>query len=101
MTLQVLILTPQVLVDGINGSYLLLNKINLIIFDECHRGVNEHPMRQIMKLFEYLPKEQQPRILGLSATLLNANTKCDNIEKVIQVNLNYVFIYRLYIFITA
>ncbi|XP_076178399.1 endoribonuclease Dcr-2 isoform X3 [Ptiloglossa arizonensis] len=87
---QVLILTPQVLVDGINGSYLLLNKINLIIFDECHRGVNEHPMRQIMKLFEYLPKEQQPRILGLSATLLNANTKCDNIEKVIQ-NLEVTF----------
>lgn len=82
---QVLVMTAQILVDAICHGYMHLNKINLLIFDECHRAVNDHPMRQIMQHFENCPVKEQPRILGLSATLLNANVKLDKVESIIKV----------------
>ncbi|XP_034944131.1 uncharacterized protein [Chelonus insularis] len=54
-------------------SFLPLPRINLIIFDECHHGVKDHPMRQIMKSFEVFDEAQHPKILGLTATLINSN----------------------------
>jgi superfamily II DNA or RNA helicase len=50
-----------------------LEKVNLIVFDECHRGVDDQPMRQVMKTFHSCL--EPPRILGLTATLLNGNCK--------------------------
>ncbi|XP_015183335.1 PREDICTED: endoribonuclease Dicer isoform X2 [Polistes dominula] len=76
---QVLVMTSQILVDVICHGYLNLNRINLIIFDECHRAVNDHPMRQVMQQFEQCDTKEQPRILALSATLLNSNVKLTNI----------------------
>ncbi|KAI4489336.1 hypothetical protein M0802_011205 [Mischocyttarus mexicanus] len=76
---QVLVMTSQILVDVIVHGHLSLNRINLIIFDECHRAVNDHPMRQVMQQFEQCDAKDQPRILALSATLLNSNVKLNNI----------------------
>ncbi|EFN79336.1 Endoribonuclease dcr-1 [Harpegnathos saltator] len=81
---QVLVMTAQIFVDTITHGYIKLDRINLIMFDECHRAVNNHPMRQIMQLFEKYCKKQQPRILAMSATLLNANIKSDKIESTIK-----------------
>ncbi|XP_060820377.1 endoribonuclease Dicer-like isoform X2 [Bombus pascuorum] len=77
-------MTSQVLVNALCHGYMFLNRINLIIFDECHRAVNDHPMRQIMQLFQNCPKEEQPRVLGLSASLLNANVKLEKVQSVMQ-----------------
>ncbi|XP_076245317.1 endoribonuclease Dcr-2 [Calliopsis andreniformis] len=81
---QVLVLTGQILADAIAHGYVSLNKINLIIFDECHRAVNDHPMRQIMRNFQNYSEEQCPKVLGLSASLLNSNVKVDKVESIIQ-----------------
>lgn len=81
-------MTSQIFLDIIIHGYLHLNRINLIIFDECHRGVNDHPMRQIMQQFERCEASEQPRILALSATLLNSNVKLHNIIESIKVNFN-------------
>ncbi|XP_057660796.1 endoribonuclease Dicer [Diorhabda carinulata] len=70
---QVIIMTSQILVNLVHNSYIDLNRVNLLIFDECHRGVNDHSMRQLMKQFHSL--HQPPRVLGLTATLLNGNCK--------------------------
>lgn len=82
-------MTSQILVNALCHGYMNLNRINLIIFDECHRAVNDHPMRQIMQFFQNCPKREQPKVLGLSATLLNANVKMEKIKSVIQVNFIY------------
>ncbi|XP_047345738.1 endoribonuclease Dicer isoform X1 [Vespa velutina] len=87
---QVLVMTSQIFLDIINHAYLHLNKINLIIFDECHRAVNDHPMRQIMQRFEQCKITEQPKILALSATLLNSNVKLANIMELIK-NLEITF----------
>lgn len=70
---QVLVMTVQILVNICNWGYLDLNRVNLLVFDECHHGVKDQPMRQIMRSFQTL--NQPPRVLGLTATLLNANCK--------------------------
>lgn len=49
----------------------------MIVFDECHRGVSDQPMRQLCKALQYV--HEQPRILGLTATLLNGNCKPDKV----------------------
>lgn len=48
-----------------------LDKVNLLVFDECHHGVKDQPMRQIMRNFQNCT--EPPRVLGLTATLLNGN----------------------------
>lgn len=92
--LQVLVMTAQILVDLLTRGFTKLERINLIVFDECHRAVSNHPMRQVMQLFENCSKQQQPRILAMSATLLNANTKSFKIESTIKV-INHVVIGNL------
>lgn len=79
-------MTSQIFVDLLTHGYMRLEKINLIVFDECHRAVFNHPMRQIMQRFEDCPKDKQPRVLAMSATLLNANIKFNKIESTIRVN---------------
>ncbi|KAK0080172.1 hypothetical protein PV326_008304 [Microctonus aethiopoides] len=78
---QVLVMTSQILLDLLNHGYLPLTRINLIIFDECHHAVGDHPMRSIMKRFEDCPVELQPKVLGTSATLLNSNVKLEKVEE--------------------
>ncbi|KAK5650697.1 hypothetical protein RI129_001726 [Pyrocoelia pectoralis] len=70
---QILVMTAQILVNILQRSILSLNDVNVLIFDECHNGVDDHPMSQIM--LRYSTLTDPPRIIGLSATLLNRNCK--------------------------
>ncbi|XP_015599757.1 endoribonuclease Dicer isoform X2 [Cephus cinctus] len=81
---QVLVMTSQIFLQLICHGIMPLNRVNLIVFDECHRAVSDHPMRQIMQLFEKYPKSEHPRILALSATLLNSNVKLERVQQTIQ-----------------
>ncbi|XP_071570826.1 endoribonuclease Dicer [Temnothorax nylanderi] len=81
---EVLVMTSQIFLDILGHGRMKLDRVNLIIFDECHRAVSNHPMRLIMQRFEDCAKEKHPRILAMSATLLNANVKADKIESTIK-----------------
>jgi len=74
-----MVMTCQIFLNLLMHGYIKLQDVNLLIFDECHHAVQDQPMRQIMKQFEYCPQEQQPRILGLTATLLNGNCKSQRV----------------------
>ncbi|KOB77872.1 Dicer 2, partial [Operophtera brumata] len=41
----VIVMTCQILSDMLNHSYIKIEDINLLIFDECHHAVDDHPMR--------------------------------------------------------
>lgn len=73
---QVLVMTCHVALNVLKNEHLSLSKINLLIFDECHLAIQDHPYREIMKLCESCPS--CPRILGLTASILNG--KCDPAE---------------------
>ncbi|KYM88476.1 Endoribonuclease Dicer [Atta colombica] len=81
---EILVMTSQIFLNLLIHRYIILERINLIVFDECHRAVSNHPMRQIMKQFENCSNEEHPRVLAMSATLLNANIKADKIESTIK-----------------
>uniref|UniRef100_A0A182PBR4 Dicer-2 n=1 Tax=Anopheles epiroticus TaxID=199890 RepID=A0A182PBR4_9DIPT len=67
---QIIICTSQILLDVLRHGYMSPANINLIVFDECHRGVGQHPMHAIMKEIVGTPVNERPRVLGLSGTLL-------------------------------
>ncbi|KAJ8678831.1 hypothetical protein QAD02_014618, partial [Eretmocerus hayati] len=83
-TNQILVMTAQILLNILNPGWVTLDQINLLIFDECHKAVKEHPMRQIMQRFEGFPHSQKPRILAMSASLLNSNVKIEKIEQTLK-----------------
>ncbi|CAH0719966.1 unnamed protein product, partial [Brenthis ino] len=78
---EVIVMTSQILHDMITHKFIKIEDISLIIFDECHHAVDDHPMRLVMKHFELCPVNKQPRILGLTATLLNSNVKLSKVEE--------------------
>uniref|UniRef100_A0A182W963 Dicer-2 n=1 Tax=Anopheles minimus TaxID=112268 RepID=A0A182W963_9DIPT len=67
---QIVICTAQILLDVLRHRYMNASNINLIVFDECHRAVGQHPMHAIMKEIVAVPVNDRPRVIGLSGTLL-------------------------------
>lgn len=65
------IMTGKILENALKQKYIDLNRIHVLIFDECHHATEAHTMREIMKEFEHALVP--PRVLGLTATLLNKN----------------------------
>ncbi|XP_070955756.1 endoribonuclease Dicer isoform X3 [Macaca nemestrina] len=79
---QVLIMTCYVALNVLKNGYLSLSDINLLVFDECHLAILDHPYREIMKLCENCPA--CPRILGLTASILNGKCDPEELEEKIQ-----------------
>uniref|UniRef100_A0A8C7MGP6 ribonuclease III n=1 Tax=Oncorhynchus kisutch TaxID=8019 RepID=A0A8C7MGP6_ONCKI len=88
---QVLVMTCHIFLHVLKNGVLPLSKLNLVVFDECHLAITDHPYREIMKLCE--GSLCSPRILGLTASILNG--KCDpseleqkiqNLERILRSN---------------
>ncbi|XP_003240109.1 endoribonuclease dcr-1 isoform X4 [Acyrthosiphon pisum] len=74
---HILVMTAQIYLNNLRHGYMHIKDANLLIFDECHHAVALHPFKQIMQVLHDtdLKTDERPRILGLTATLINANTK--------------------------
>lgn len=66
--------TPQVFLDALRHGYLVLGRdICLLVFDEAHHAVDNHPYNRIMQEFYFdLPIQGsdlvRPAVLGLTAS---------------------------------
>ncbi|KAL6599548.1 hypothetical protein ACP70R_045685 [Stipagrostis hirtigluma subsp. patula] len=74
---EVLVMTPQILLDNLRRSYFRLQDIALLIFDECHRARRRSPYACILKEFYHpqlnsRPSDPLPRIFGMTASLINS-----------------------------
>ncbi|XP_063241716.1 endoribonuclease Dicer-like isoform X2 [Bacillus rossius redtenbacheri] len=76
---KVLVMTCQIFLDMLLHGYITLADVNLLIFDECHHAVEDQPMRQVMSTFQDC--ENPPRVLGLTATLLNSSVRLDQVQE--------------------
>ncbi|XP_022250670.1 endoribonuclease Dicer-like [Limulus polyphemus] len=81
---NVLVMTPDILKTILLHGFLPLSKINLLIIDECHRAVKNHSYREIMLCFDTCPQKNQPRVLGLTASILNNKCKPNQLESKIR-----------------
>ncbi|KAM9842494.1 endoribonuclease Dicer isoform 2-T2 [Aulostomus maculatus] len=84
---QVLVMTCHIFLHVLRNQILPLSKINLVVFDDCHLAITDHPYCEIMKLFEDC--SCSPRILGLTASILNGKCDPSELEQKIQ-NLEHI-----------
>ncbi|KAL2346622.1 hypothetical protein Fmac_000622 [Flemingia macrophylla] len=64
---DVLVMTPQVLLNALRKAFIRIEMIRLIIIDECHRAIGNHPYTQIMKEF-YHQVDEKPKIFAMTAS---------------------------------
>lgn len=71
-SLQVLVMTAQILLNILRHSIIKMEAINLLILDECHHAVKKHPYSLVMSEFYHTtPKEKRPSVFGMTASPVN------------------------------
>ena len=70
---DVLVMVAQSALNALNKGVLLVSRIGLLIFDECHHARRNHPYREVMRTLDDNVKRldcDPPKILGLSASIV-------------------------------
>ncbi|PKA57540.1 Endoribonuclease Dicer like 4 [Apostasia shenzhenica] len=99
--IEVLVMTPQILLHNLRHCYIRMELIALLIFDECHHAQahTRHPYAQIMKEFYKPSTTNCPRIFGMTASPIVGKgrsnqlsyTKCINsLEKLLDAKVHSV-----------
>ncbi|KAF8891292.1 hypothetical protein BD779DRAFT_1670921 [Infundibulicybe gibba] len=72
---RVMVSTPQVLLDALRHGYILLGRdISLLVFDEAHHAVDNHPYNRIMQEFYFdLPARPQSALAPTSSSSENVD----------------------------
>ncbi|OLN97312.1 Dicer-like protein 1 [Colletotrichum chlorophyti] len=73
---KVIVCTAAILHKCLLHSYIRIDQINLLIFDEAHHTKKNHPYARIIKDF-YIKepnKSKRPRVLGMTASPVDAQT---------------------------
>ncbi|PSS19311.1 Endoribonuclease Dicer 3a like [Actinidia chinensis var. chinensis] len=64
---DILVMTPQILLDALRKAFLSFEMLSLMIVDECHRATGNHPYTKIMQDF-YHKSRSKPKIFGMTAS---------------------------------
>jgi endoribonuclease Dicer len=80
---RILVGTPEVFRSAmVDSGFLHISQFSLLVFDECHNAVGNAPMAAIMRdAVCRAPEDQQPRILGLTASFVNSAVSGDLTKK--------------------
>jgi len=73
---MVIVCTAEVLRQCLHHSFISMEQINLLIFDEAHHAKKDHSYARIIKDF-YIPQEKHkilPKIFGMTASPVDART---------------------------
>ncbi|UKZ82737.1 hypothetical protein TrVFT333_010533 [Trichoderma virens FT-333] len=67
--------TAQILLDLLACGFISMGQINLMVFDEAHHAKKSHPYARIIKDHYLRSRDERPRILGMTASPVDALTK--------------------------
>uniref|UniRef100_A0A8C4R0U4 ribonuclease III n=1 Tax=Eptatretus burgeri TaxID=7764 RepID=A0A8C4R0U4_EPTBU len=81
---QVLVMHCHTFLSALWDGLILFSQINLLVLDECHRALMAHPYLDIMELYKNEVPESRPRILGLTAAILEESCEPEDLEWRIQ-----------------
>lgn len=73
---MIIVCTAAILQKCLSHSYIRMDQINLLIFDEAHHTKKGHPYARIIKDF-YMKepdKEKRPKVFGMTASPVDAQT---------------------------
>ncbi len=65
---QVIVATAQCFLDALIHGFIKMDDLNLIVFDETHHTLKNHPFFRIMKYYRLAPADQRPKIFGMTAS---------------------------------
>ncbi|KAI2472966.1 hypothetical protein F4781DRAFT_443323 [Annulohypoxylon bovei var. microspora] len=74
---MVIVCTAEILLSCLHHSFVKMENINLLIFDEAHHTKKNHPYARIIKDFYAaleVGEQRRPRILGMTASPVDAKT---------------------------
>ena len=72
---NILVMTPQVLLNSIHSNFLNLNDISCLVFDEAHHCRGSHPYNQLMEVYRH-HKGTRPKIFGMTASPSCSGSDC-------------------------
>lgn len=92
-TKKIFVMTRQIFMNMLDTAAIPLRKVNLLIFDEAHHAApnankknkkkNKDCYKLIMDHIHSRPVSEHPHILGLSASLINANNTVITLKQTI------------------
>ncbi|KAF8655840.1 hypothetical protein AX16_002924 [Volvariella volvacea WC 439] len=65
---DVFVMTAQVFLNIVTHSLWGIDRVSLMIFDECHHTRKNHPYNTIMREYFQLPESDRPKIFGMTAS---------------------------------
>jgi endoribonuclease Dicer len=67
---MIIVCTAEVLRNALHHSFISMDRINLLIFDEAHHAKKDHPYARIIKDFyaQVEDKSKRPKIFGMTAS---------------------------------
>ncbi|TKR68423.1 hypothetical protein L596_024412 [Steinernema carpocapsae] len=82
---QVLVLTAQIFLMLLDHAIFSFDRVPVIVMDECHHVLGgKHPYRLIVQRYSELSEETRPRMLGLTASLINNKTAPSELEALLR-----------------
>ncbi|KRY35178.1 Endoribonuclease dcr-1, partial [Trichinella spiralis] len=85
---HVLVMTAEIFRNILTHGFIKFDIVNLIVFDECHHATKQHPYKKIMELYKLCYNNNdsgiQPRILGLTASVMNKKGDEIGLQKAIR-----------------
>lgn len=86
---DVIVMTAAILQHVLVHGFISMDRINLIVFDECHHARKNHPYNVIMREF-YFPAEEEsrPKIFGLTASPFCAGKSVEDSISLLETNLD-------------
>ena len=68
-------MTGSLFLEFLNSGFITLDVVNLLIFNDCHKVLGDHPYKHIMDIYTKAVPSIQPKILGLTSNILDMNMK--------------------------
>ncbi|KDQ59634.1 hypothetical protein JAAARDRAFT_77685 [Jaapia argillacea MUCL 33604] len=65
---DVLVMTAQIFLNIITHSHWSMDKVSLLVLDECHHCRKNHAYNGIMREYFQCPSSQRPKIFGMTAS---------------------------------
>ncbi|KAL8861765.1 MAG: hypothetical protein Q9178_001966 [Gyalolechia marmorata] len=87
---MIIVCTAEILHQCLMRSFIRMNQINLLIFDEAHHAKKNHPYARIIKDFYITDDDQtkRPRIFGMTASPVDVRSDFGQSAKELEVMLH-------------